>query len=351
LENGDGEEDGSQWHGNTDQVLFQIKSQLNTEKGKVVSFSKKKWLRLAVAAVLVAGIFAVYKYMHASAVPEQTIVKAATTNNPISAGGNKATLILENGSAINLETASNDTVVEQKGSRILKQADGQLLYTSLKEKPASVSYNRIVTPRGGQYQVILSDGTKIWLNDSSSVHYPVVFTGSERKVEVTGEAYFEVAKDASKPFKVKIGEKAEVEVLGTHFDVNAYTDELVIRATLLEGSIKISELQGKESRMIIPGEQAALNASNRITVNKIPDTEQVIAWKNGVFNFYNTSLGMALRQLARWYDVDIVFEGSIPQKQFSGEIQRSLSLSQVVKLLEKNGVNCRIEGKKLIVTK
>ena len=354
LENEGGEENGSQWQGESDQVFIQIKSQLHTEKGKVVPFSKKKWLRIAVAAALVAGIFIVYKYMHGSVAPEQTVAKSNMISNPentIGPGGYKATLTLENGSVINLKTTSNDTVVKQEGGRILKQADGQLVYTSLKEKPTSISYNRIVTPRGGQFQVILTDGTKIWLNDSSSIRYPVVFTGSERKVEITGEVYFEVAKNASIPFKVKIGNNTEVEVLGTHFDINAYTDESTINTTLLEGSVKVSELSHKKSRVIVPGEQAQINASNNIKVNKLPDAEQVIAWKNGAFNFSNTNLEMALRQLARWYDVDIVFEGPIPQKQFSGEMQRSLNLSQVVSLLEKNGVNCRIEEKKLIVTK
>ena len=189
------------------------------------------------------------------------------------------------------------------------------------------------------------------MNDSSSIRYPVVFTGSERKVEITGEVYFEVAKNTSLPFKVKIGNNTEVEVLGTHFDINAYADESTISTTLLEGSVKISELSQRKSRLIVPGEQAQINASNSIKVNKLPNAEQVIAWKNGTFNFINSNLEMALRQLARWYDVDIVFEGPIPQKQFSGEMQRSLNLSQVVRLLEKNGVNCRIEGKKLIVIK
>jgi ferric-dicitrate binding protein FerR (iron transport regulator) len=158
-----------------------------------------------------------------------------------------------------------------------------------------------------------------------------------------------VAKNASMPFKVKIREKAEVEVLGTHFDINAYGDESTTNTTLLEGSVKFTGLVHKDSRIIIPGEQARLDTSNHIKVNKLPNAEQVISWKNGNFDFTNANLDMVLRQLARWYDVNIVFEDTMPKKQFNGEIQRTLNLSQVIRLLEKNGVHSRIEGRNLIV--
>ena len=153
------------------------------------------------------------------------------------------------------------------------------------------------------------------------------------------------------PFKVKIAGKAEVEVLGTHFNINAYSDEPTINTTLLEGSVKVTGLIHEDSRIIKPGEQAQLNANDQINVNRQANAEQAIAWKNGTFNFDNADLEMALRQIARWYNVDIVFEGSVPHKQFNGEMQRSLSLPQVIKLLETNNVYCRIEGRKLIVRK
>lgn len=351
LDNMEGEEDGSRWSTETDRIFTQIKRELNPEKGKVLTFSKKKWLRLAVAAVLVAGIFTIYRYINSKTAPDQTIAKTNIVSDQIGPGGNKAILTLDNGSVVNLETASKDTVINQGNTTIIKQAEGLLLYKLLNEKPADISYNRIVTPRGGQFQLVLSDGTMVWLNAASSIHFPVVFTGNERKVEITGEAYFEVAKNAAMPFKVKIAEKAVVVVLGTHFNVNAYADEPTISTTLLEGSVRVTSLVQENSRTIVPGEQAELDAGNQIMVKKIPDAEEVVSWKNGTFNFHDSNLEMVLRELARWYDVDIVFEAAPPQKQFNGEIQRSLNLNQVIKLLEKNGVSCRIEGRRLIVSK
>ncbi len=188
----------------------------------------------------------------------------------------------------------------------------------------------------------------VWLNAASSIHFPVAFTGSERIVDITGEVYFEVAKTAL-PFKVKIADMAEVEVLGTHFNINAYTDEPSINTTLLEGSVKFTGLIRRDSRLIRPGEQAQLNSDGQIITDKAANAEQFIAWKNGIFIFDRADLEMSLRQLARWYDINIEFEGSIPKKKFNGEMQRSLSISQVIQLLETNNVHCRLEKKKLIV--
>lgn len=296
-----------------------------------------------------AGAFSVYRYINTKSAPDQPIARTKEIPDKIGPGGNRAILTLDNGSTINLETASTDTAIKEGITSITKQADGQLSYKLLNEKPSHNFYNRLVTPRGGQFRVILSDGTKIWLNAASSIRYPVAFTGNERKVEITGEAYFEVAKNASMPFKVKIGERAEVEVLGTHFDINAYGDESTTNTTLLEGSVKFTGLAVENSIMIVPGEQAQLNESNQIKVNKLPDAEQVISWKNGSFDFTNANLEMVMRQLARWYNVEIVFEDTIPTKRFNGEIQRTLEMSQVIRLLEKNGVHSRLEGRKLIV--
>ena len=351
LDEIDEEDDGSGWQAETNRLLTQVKKQLNTEKGRVVPFSKKKWLRIAAAAVLVTGVFAVYNYMRNDAVHKPTVAETATNPaDPIAPGRNKATLTLDNESTINLETALNNTLAEQGNTSVVKSADGQVIYKLINEKPISTLYNRIITPRGGQFQVTLSDGTNVWLNAASSIHFPVTFTGSERRVEITGEAYFEVAKNAAMPFKVKIADKAEVEVLGTHFNINAYSDEPTVNTTLLEGSVKFISLAQKNSRILVPGEQAVLNAADQIQVKKDLNAEQAIAWKNGTFEFSDSNLATVLRELARWYDVDIIFEGAAPQKQFTGEIQRNLNLSQVLKLLEKNGVHGRIEGKKLIVT-
>jgi ferric-dicitrate binding protein FerR (iron transport regulator) len=301
--------------------------------------------------ILVGGYF-IYNSINSNGTVKQEIAKTDTTtnNNEIGPGGNKAILTLADGSTINLESAVTETLTQQGNTTLLK-SDGQLTYKSLNEKPAQIFLNNVTTPRGGQYQLTLSDGSKVWLNAASSIEFPAAFTGNERTVKITGEVYFEVAKNASMPFKVKIADKGEVEVLGTHFNINAYSDEATIKTTLLEGSVKVTGLRQNNSTTIIPGEQAQISAKNKINVNKIENVEDVIAWKNGTFNFDNADLETSLRQIARWYDVDIIFEGVVPNKKFSGEMQRDLSLPQVIKLLEKNNVYCRIEGRNLFVLK
>jgi len=352
LETIETDNEESQWQPATDNILDTIKKQLNPGKGKIVPLFRRTWIRVAAAVILLVGGYFLYNSIKSNVTAKQEIAKTDTTtnNNEIGPGGNKAILTLADGSTINLESAVTETLTQQGNTTLLK-SDGQLTYKSLNEKPAQIFLNNVTTPRGGQYQLTLSDGSKVWLNAASSIDFPVAFTGNERTVKITGEVYFEVAKNASMPFKVKIADKAEVEVLGTHFNINAYSDEPTIKTTLLEGSVKITGLTQNNSSTIIPGEQAQLSANNKINVNKIKDVEQVIAWKNGTFNFDNADLETSLRQIARWYDVDIIFEGEVPNKKFSGEMQRDLSLPQVIKLLEKNNVYCRIEGMNLVVLK
>jgi transmembrane sensor len=231
----------------------------------------------------------------------------------------------------------------------------------------SSSFNTISTPRGRQFQLVLPDGSKVWLNAASSLRYPTVFAGNERRVEVTGEAYFEIEKNPNKPFRVTIlpssggaggGRKAEVEVLGTHFNINAYDDEDVIRTTLLEGKVRVvnrqSAIGSQQSVTLKPGAQARIaisaqsHQSSPILVQTV-DTEQVMAWKNGFFQFNRTPLSEVLKQLARWYDVEIVYEQGVPDIRLGGEMKRDLTLAQVLKGLGKIGVNFRIEGKTLVV--
>jgi ferric-dicitrate binding protein FerR (iron transport regulator) len=247
-----------------------------------------------------------------------------------------------------LENVSNGTIVTEGGTKISKLNDGQLVYNILEEKPTQVLYNTVTTPRGGQYQLLLSDGSKVWLNSASSIRFPVSFTGNIRRIEVTGEAYFEVAKDPFIPFKVDVDGKNEVEVLGTHFNINSYADEGSIKTTLLEGSVKVTSLKTGESKLITPGQQAQLNTNGQIAINKA-DLDKVMAWKNGYFNFDGADTRMVMQLISRWYDVDVVYEGDIPQKEFGGDMEKNLNLSQVLKSLEKNDLHCRLEGKKLIV--
>jgi ferric-dicitrate binding protein FerR (iron transport regulator) len=206
----------------------------------------------------------------------------------------------------------------------------------------------VTTPRGGQYQLLLSDGSKVWLNSASSIRFPVSFAGDTRRVEVSGEAYFEVAKNPSMPFKVDVDGKNEVEVLGTHFNINSYADEGSIKTTLLEGSVKVTSLKTHESKLITPGQQAQLNKEGQITISKA-DPDKVMAWKNGYFNVDGADTKTVMQLLSRWYDVDVVYEGAIPQREWGGDIEKNLKLSQMLKILEKNNLHFRLEGRKLMV--
>lgn len=241
----------------------------------------------------------------------------------------------------------NGTLAQQGNSTITKSG-GRLLYGSGKNQAGETPYNTLTTPKGGQYQLTLADGSGVWLNASSSIRFPVSFTGKQRSVEVTGEAYFEVTKNANKPFKVLLN-GMEVAVLGTHFNVNGYTDEPGITTTLLEGSVKITK--GSAAIVLAPGQQAKLTGNGKVSLIKDPDVEKAVSWKEGYFHFNNNDLETVMRELARWYDVDIVFEneGKKLEYFFSGDIGKSLNLSAVLRILEKSQVHFRIEGKKLIV--
>jgi len=329
-----------------------IKSKLESEKINIVTpvvpLIKRNWFRLAAAAVFVLAVIGVYLLVNQQPVELPVAKSDQHITNDILPGGNKAVLTLSNRSDINLESVSNGTIVTEGDTKISKLNDGQLVYNTLEEKPTQVLYNTVTTPRGGQYQLLLADGSKVWLNSASSIRFPVSFNGNERRVEVSGEAYFEVAKNPSMPFKVDVNGKNEIEVLGTHFNINSYTDEGSIKTTLLEGSVKVTSLKTRESKLITPGQQAQLNTDGQITINKA-DPDKVMAWKNGYFNVDGANTKTVMQLLSRWYDVDVVYEGVIPQREWGGDIEKNLKLSQLLKILEKNNLHFRLEGRKLVV--
>lgn len=274
-------------------------------------------------------------------------------------GGNIAVLTLSDGSAIALDSARNGIVAQQGNTKIAKLSNGQLAYKTVKEQSSAVLFNTLTTPRGGQYKLGLPDGSFVWLNAASSIRYPTAFSGKERVVSITGEAYFEIAKDPSMPFRVILpssagGRRGEggmeggsIEVLGTHFNVNAYEDEKALKATLLEGSIRL--ISQAASRKLEPGQQALLNKEGQLSVIPNADTEEAVAWKNGRFDFDNADIQAVMRQIARWYDVEVVFEGKIPSEKFVGEIPRNSNLSEVFKILELSNVHFKVENKKVTV--
>ena len=304
----------------------------------------KLWPYIAAAAsvVLVAGM-GLYFYSQQSAAP----LKAPQQySNDVPAGSNKAYLTLADGKKILLTNATNGMLAEEGGVKITKTADGQLVYTIADEGKQSVGkYNRIETPVGGQYELQLPDGTRVWLNAASSLKYPASFSSlKQRSVELTGEAYFEVAKDKTKPFLVK-SKGQEVEVLGTHFDVNAYPDEQSIRTTLIEGSVK---LNGQLT--LKPGQQSVLN-DGKFNVKEV-NANDAADWKNGEFVFNNEPLTSILKKAARWYGVEIVYTNELARiPTFTGSVSRSENISSVLNMLEEtSNVRFSIAGKQIRVS-
>jgi ferric-dicitrate binding protein FerR (iron transport regulator) len=344
---------------NEDQIAERIKLRLlSTVQNSTVAKAERPhriWWRIPAAAavflLIASSIFFIFNPKNKKQELAKTELNRPTPVNDIAPGGNKAVLTLSDGSSIVLDSAANGTLTQQGNIKVQKLDNGQLAYIVNGKQVTEndeAFYNTISTPRGGQYQVTLADGTQVWLNAASSIRFPVVFTGAERKVEITGEVYFEVSKNAAIPFKVKTA-ASEVEVLGTHFNVNAYDDEAAVKTTLLEGSVKIIAA-GQPIKYLQPGQQSAINKQGTITVLNNADTEEVLAWKNGRFQFNSADLKSILRQISRWYDVDVVYKGNV-NLHFTGQLTRNDNVSKVFEELVLTGeVHFKIEGKKIIVT-
>ncbi|MCE7069092.1 DUF4974 domain-containing protein [Dyadobacter sp. CY327] len=347
--------------------LDQVWESLPIHKNETASYSSRvkplrKWLAVAASIAIVATI-GVNVFIKQKNAPKIKTVAMAQDAAP---GDNRAKLTLSNGHSIMLHEAGNGKLAQQGQTAVIKTKQGEIVYEfDMQEADGGawkLTYNTISTPKAGQYQVKLPDGTRVWLNAASSIHFPTVFPTTERVVEITGEAYFEVAKVTRNlkrvPFKVKAGEQV-VKVLGTRFNVNSYADEAIIQTTLVEGSIKL-ELTGKGNQGVLlrPGEQALLARDLRKTTDvaagsfkvKQVDTQSVIAWKEGYFRFNNVGLPELMRQLSRWYDMEVVYEGPIKEYEFVGQIERNTNLSKVLQILELGDVHFRIENKKIVVT-
>jgi hypothetical protein len=265
-------------------------------------------------------------------------------------GKRGAMLTLADGKRVVLDSLGNGLVATQNGTQVILK-NGQLTYDRSEKSNGAIAYNIMSTPKGRQFQVRLPDGTQVWLNAASSIKYPTIFAGKERLVEITGEAYFEVTKNAGKPFKVAINinnnDQTIVEVLGTHFDINAYKDEAAVRTTLLEGSVKM--IHGTDKVQLQPGQQAQLRNTEKILV-KNADVEKVVAWKNGFFNFEGTGIEEVMRQLSRWYDIDVVYAKGVPDVEFVGKLSKNVPLSDLLNGLEGFGIHFHIEERhKLVV--
>jgi ferric-dicitrate binding protein FerR (iron transport regulator) len=306
---------------------------------------RKLWYNIAAAAsILLVISIGVYFLPHQLKKVNQI---AQNKKNELLPGSEQATLILANGQKIILTKGLNGKLVQQNNALIAINTDHAVAYKATGDR-SKIEYNTLSTKNGEQspYPLILSDGTKIWLNAASSVTFPTAFSGKERVVTVTGEAYFDVVHNAKQPFKVKVKGQV-IEDIGTQFNINAYDDEPAMKTTLIEGSVKISE--GSSTRFLKPGQQAvALKDDHKLTV-KNADIAEEIAWKNGLFFFKNADLQTVMRQLSRWYDVTIQYDGNISKRSFNGEFHRSLKASQLLDILRYYKVNFKIDGKKIIV--
>jgi ferric-dicitrate binding protein FerR (iron transport regulator) len=323
-------------------ILQQLHASMEAQPHKTISYR----FYYAAAAMLLIGMF-VFLFYPNTPPPKQNLAAAKPSRKEIiKPGTNKATLTLANGEVINLDDIQGGLVSRQGSTTINKVADGKLVYDVQAAAGLPPTYNTITTPRGGTYQVVLPDGTTVWLNAASSLRFPAVFSGKERHVELQGEAYFEVAKNKLKPFKVAVAGMG-IEVLGTHFNVNAYDDESQIRTTLLEGSVKLHA--GKQQQLLRPGQQARLGKLADFMVAEV-NVEEAVAWKKGYFIFENENIESIMRKVARWYDVEVAYQGKADQGRYGGTVSRFDNVEGVLKSLELTGsVRFKIEGRRITV--
>lgn len=304
---------------------------------------------VAVILLLSAGIWFTIQYKYKEHVVTTTALKEE--NNNILPGSNKAILTLGNGEKIVLDSTNNGLLSMQGKTKIIKVNNGLLTYNRqliTDNRQQEIQYNTITTPRGGQYEVVLPDGSKVWLNATSSIKFPAAFTRNKRVVEITGEAYFEIAKNADRPFIVKKGD-VEIQVLGTQFNVNAYDDEPGMKVTMLEGLVRIVQQTTDNRQLIKPGEQIRLNKNGKMKLIENADVSEAVAWKEGLFQFSDDNIEQIMRQISRWYNVEIIYENGIPEGHITGKIPRNTNLSNVLKIMQLSGVHFKIEGRKVIV--
>lgn len=313
---------------------------------------RKRWLSIAAAAAILA-LLAGAVYLYQLPIRQPAVMAANTADK--APGKNRAILTLTDGRTVFLDSSTTGELASQGGMQLTQHDAGSLTYSGHVVSPDSIrGPNTLQTPRGGQFRLTLADGTRVWLNSASSIRYPLVFNADKREVFVTGEAYFEVAANKVQPFIVHTNNQ-KITVLGTHFNVNAYDDEEASHTTLLEGSVEVKRMkvvaQVTKPMLLQPGQQATLAYDNdaRIQVSN-PDLSEVTAWKDGEFRFHNTKITTIMRQIARWYDVEVEYQGPVPTSEFYGVIPRKEYVSQLLKALAlTKNVHFKTTGNKIIV--
>lgn len=309
-----------------------------------ISRQRYTWIAAAVFLLLLtAGGYLFFRSNNISS-GKKPVMTASRYRNDIAPGADKAVLTLADGSAITLDSSQSGKIAQQ-GSVNIHSQQGQLIYHTDSDAPVT-ALNTVSTPAGGQYQVVLPDGTRAWLNASSSITFPVAFNNKERTVLLKGEAYFEVARETGRTFRITVND-TKIEVLGTRFNVMAYNDEHVMKVTLVEGSVQLAAVTGRY--MLKPGQQASLQPNNTVALASV-NTDEAIAWKNGLFRFRNADIQTIMRQVARWYNIEVSYEGALPYKTFTGVVSRNEKISALLQFLELTGaVHFAIEGNKVTV--
>lgn len=344
-------------------ILVQKAVGVDKAKHPQKRIGRRLWWAAAIVIFLVAGS---YLLTQNDANHPQQLADNEQVSPDVPPGKEGAILTLADGRKVVLDSVEQSDLAIKQGNSALLLQEGTLAY-QVGESSAAMMYNTLTTPNGRQYKLVLPDGSVVWLNAASSIRYPVAFSSPVRKVELSGEAFFEVAKDKTKPFIVEINDVAAIEVLGTSFNVNSYTTDNIIKASLVNGSISVKSIgaAGNSRPMVIkPGQQAALEVNysftdkNNTTGTLLPivirdniDMDQVLAWRNGFFQFDNMRLREVMNQLARWYDIEIVYEGAEPEIAFFGKMSRNISLGGLLRSLKASELNFRIEkgGKRLVV--
>lgn len=329
----------AEWDGVADSILHPV-----TEAPLRKVPAIRRWAAAAAVLLLVtAGGYYFMQRPRTLPAPANAVVVAAD----VKPGKNGAILRLANGQQVVLDSLGNGIVSTQQGTQVLLH-NGQLVYNA--SGAGTPEMNVMSTPRGRKFRLQLPDGTNVWLNAASSIAFPTAFSGTERKVELTGEAYFEVAKHKTMPFIVKINEQTSVEVLGTHFNISSYTDEHTISTTLMEGAVRV-KMQDRPS-ILKPGQQLMIDQqAGTATLNKNVDTLAVVAWKNGILNFQDKKLTTIMGMIARWYDIEIIYATTPPDVTFIGEIGSDVNLSSVLTFLRESGIHFTLEDRKLIIGK
>jgi ferric-dicitrate binding protein FerR (iron transport regulator) len=343
-----------------DRILRHIQTNIHNEP-RTIPFFKKHWSKIAVAATILIAAGTILFWPEKQ--PLTSLAKTETPTTKSNEVHGKITLTLSDGKKIIIDNLPNGTIAKNGNLTITKQ-DGILVCNYTGTSDASTNnYNTLAVADGAQYQVVLPDKSRIWLNTASTLKFPSAFATNERKVKLSGEAYFEIAKNRKKPFRVNVEpneddiDGALVEVLGTHFNINAYKDEETMQTTLLEGSVRITPItktpSRHQTRTLVPGQQALITtrkaANKKINIRKV-NTTQVLAWKSGLFDFNNADIPTIMRKIARWYQVDVVYEGNVPHKIFTGTINRSLKLQTVLQILEQSNIHTQQRDGKIIVT-